>query len=565
MRAARRGAALCLLPITLLVSGPRVASGEELVPGERRVFLFRISFVSFEQMMSVPEVAALARAGGAGLLSDTGGLPRHGDADALDPGIVDQMEYVPSAPGRLAAIGKALRDRVQRFGGSEVLVVVVSLVPSPEMVAAKDELRPVVMATGAPRALFPTAGEPRSLTSDSTRRAGVVTDLDVQATIAHVLGEPLPEGGSLIREVDEPAPFELHERYLAQRRMYVPIGTAAGLYVTFAGLLGVLLLALRRAPRRLLVAAAWAAMSVPTLSTGLLAAGHLPTLSYGTVVPFVVAVTAVGTLAFVPLSRRGALAPAAAIGGGVLAYFVVEAALGWSAFQAPFLGGAELDTGRFYGLSNAFIGLLIGSSLYVAHRLPTAGGFGLIVAVALFAGLPFSGANLGAAVSLFAAAGLWLALRRSGRIGPRGLALAAGIVVAGTAVIVLAHVFLSPTPTHVTRFAESSGGVAGALDKFVDRLLVGWRMILANPFALIPVLGLLVCLRVVLRPRGRVGEALAAHPAWSDALLVTLLAGAVAYAANDSGPAAAGLAFGLGLGGLLHVSLLEQAAKMRGP
>jgi hypothetical protein len=40
------------------------------------------------------------------------------------------------------------------------------------------------------------------------------------------------------------------------------------------------------------------------------------------------------------------------------------------------------------------------------------------------------------------------------------------------------------------------------------------------------------------------------------AILVALLGGVVAYVANDSGPAAAGLAFGLALGGMLGIALL---------
>jgi hypothetical protein len=46
---------------------------------------------------------------------------------------------------------------------------------------------------------------------------------------------------------------------------------------------------------------------------------------------------------------------------------------------------------------------------------------------------------------------------------------------------------------------------------------------------------------------------------------VTTLAGVVAYVVNDSGPAAAGLAFGLALGGTLGVSLLAAPEKMAEP
>jgi len=186
--------------------------------------------------------------------------------------------------------------------------------------------------------------------------------------------------------------------------------------------------------------------------------------------------------------------------------------------------------------------------------------------VALFAGLPFAGANLGAAVSLFAAAGLWLPLRTRGRLGWRELAMAAAVVVAGTAVILVAHRFLTSSPTHVTRFEEAAGRDPGDIwGTFTHRLATGWHLIEQNPFALVPVIGLPATLLAVLRPPGPVRQAFERHQAWRDALLVTLLAGIAAYVANDTGPAAAGPAFGLGLGGLVYVSLIEGTAKIGGP
>jgi hypothetical protein len=348
------------------------------------------------------------------------------------------------------------------------------------------------------------------------------------------------------------------------RRMSVPVQTAAGLYVTVGGLFGIGLIAMRRrVPRRLARAGAWVGMSVPPLAVALLAAGHLPTLSYATVIPFVIAVTVIGTLAFAPLARRDALVPPAAIGAAVLLFFVVEAAVGWTAALTPFLGGSELDGGRFFGLPNVFVGLLIGASMYVACRLSPAWGFALVIAVALFAGLPFAGANLGAAVSLFAAAGLWLPFRTRGRLRWRELAIAAGVVIAGTVLILLSHRFLTSTPTHVTRFEEATGWNLGDVwGTFTHRLATGWHLIEQNPFALVPVIGLPATLLAVLRPPSPVRQAFQRHPAWRDALLVTLLAGIAAYVANDTGPAAAGTAFGLGLGGLVYVTLIEEAAKM---
>jgi hypothetical protein len=129
---------------------------------------------------------------------------------------------------------------------------------------------------------------------------------------------------------------------------------------------------------------------------------------------------------------------------------------------------------------------------------------------------------------------------------------------------VLAHA-ISPYATHVTRFVRDPGGLDGLLEVVVDRLQVGVDLIARNPLALIPVLGLPIAIVAVLRPPAPLRPSLEGSPVWRDAVLVILLAGVVAYLANDSGPAAAGLAFGLGVGGLLGVSLMAGAGKMWGP
>jgi hypothetical protein len=571
---ARRGTvALALIGALVVVGTPRASAR---LP-DRGILVVLVPHVSFEQLMSDPSIAALGASGGAGLIPASD-APRSTLRDAFPSAqihplpassvharllVVEQGLGPSAAP--LRDLGAEVQRQVQEFPVRSLMVMVVGESHSPSMLRSKDDLFPVVLSSGPPQGLFGATGPPRSLTSDSTGRNGVVTADDLVSTILEFSGEPV-EGsarshasGSVIRFVEGSAPFELHERYLAMRRMSVPIQTAAGLYATVAGLLVIALLALRRrVSPRLARAGAWLAMSVPGLAVGLLAAGHLPTLSYATVVPFVIGVGVVGTVVFAPLARRDAFLPPAAIGSAVLAYFVIEAAFGWTAALTPFLGDSELGGGRFYGLPNVFIGLLVGASLYVASRLPVVWGFVLIAAVALFAGLPFAGSNLGGAVTLFVAAGLWLPIRRRGRLDWRGVGVATGVVIAGTALVLIWHRFLTSVPTHVTRFEETSGrSLAGVWRTFTDRLAVGWRLIVRNPLALVPVFGVPAALYAVVRPPASVRSSLVANPAWRDAMLVTLLAGLAAYVANDSGPAALGLAFGLGLGGLLYGSLIE--------
>jgi len=564
---ARLGA--LLLPL-IVVGGFASTSARAQVSGETgEVFVFLVPGVSFEEMLGIPEVTALATNGGAALMTLQNGLPTEGEAGiAAGEQNVHFRWLDPTREGGLEGVASMIVEMVTSVDDGSVLVLVASTTPSPEMIVAKDELHPLVLARGTSSDLFAERGEEGSLTSDSTRRAGVVTDLDVIPTIADFLGvdPPADSNGSAIEIISGPPPFELHERYLAQRRSYVPIGTASGIYLAVAGLGAIALLALgSRAPSSLRRVFGWGCLSVAMLATALLAAGHLPELTYATVVPFVALVTVFGTLAFAPLERRDVLLVPAGIGIAVLAYFALEAILEWTAALTPFVGGSELDGGRFYGLPNVFIGLLIGSCLWIAQRLRTAAGVALLIAVALFAGLPYVGANLGGGVSLFAAAGLWLAVRERERLGLwKGLGVFVGVTLVGGASILLAHA-ISPFETHVTRFEEEVGGIAGVFERFGDRLQVGFDLIAHNPFALIPVLGLPVAIAALLRPPAALRPSLQRSPAWRDAVLVTLLAGVVAYVVNDSGPAAAGLAFGLGLGGLLGVSLLSEAGKMGEP
>ena len=199
---------------------------------------------------------------------------------------------------------------------------------------------------------------------------------------------------------------------------------------------------------------------MPFVALSLLLVGHLPSLTYATVIPFVIATTAIATLALVPAARRwGTLGAIATAGVILLGALAIEGALGWPAALTPLLGGSQLDGGRFFGLPNAFIGLLLGGSLYVAQRLPRAHGTVLIAAAGLFAGSPWTGSNIGAAVTLV-----------RGRRYLVGAARRAHVVAHGDRgcrrdrrrddPVVVAHRYLTSAATHITTFSEHSGGIA---------------------------------------------------------------------------------------------------------
>ncbi len=511
--------------------------------------VLRVDGASIVQLLQLPGVRSLATAGGAALLAHPERLDAELATAADTPRLTVVIEDLGTGPPALAALAARLSElRADARVAPDGIWVV-----SDGSTLDRDDLGAVVAAVPA---LWAPGSGPRALRSHSTRRDGVIVSEDVPETMCAAASVPCATTrGFDVEPVDAPPPLDLYGRYLANRRMSVPVQTAAGIFVTLAGLLGAALLIRReRVPPWLSSVGAWLAISVVPLAVSLLLVGHLGSLTYGSVVTTAIAGTVAGCVVASVVARRwGATAALATLGAGTIALLVLEAALGWTAALATFLGGTELDGGRFYGLPNVDIGLLLGAGVFVAQRWAgTAPGVALLGALAVFAGVPFAGANLGAAVTLAAGAGLWWGLRG----GHGGWAVASAAVVgaaAGGAVTLLANAVLPGAPTHITTFVQDGGdGIVGTV---LHRLGTGLDLIARNPFALAPVIGIPLTLRAVLRPVAPIRASFERHPGWRQALLTILWGGVVAYLANDTGAAALGLAFGTALAGLLFVSL----------
>ena len=499
---------------------------------DRDVVWIRVADRSLPDLLAVPEVAALAAAGGAAIAP----------ASTLLGTTVD--------PGDLGAL---VRQRLAAADVSRVLVLVVGVDPP-----SGDPLLPVVVAEGDPATLLATTGAPRALTSDATHRAGVVTAADVLATANAFWGGEVPTTGvgSPVRTTDAEAPLDLHRRFLERGASLVPVGATFAILATVLGIAAIAALARRdRTSPRVLGALAWSVLAVPGLCLALLLVGHLPVLTSAVVLP----TTILGTLAVTWVGgRRGAGAAPAAIGVIVLIGFAVEALTGWRGQLLAFLGASLLDGGRFYGMSNAFIGLLVGSAVLVASRFPRRQGVALLLVTGVFAGFPMLGANVGGATTAFAAAGLWWGIGRRGRLDLVALALGAAVTLAGIAVTFAAHAAW-PTPTHVDGAIAEGSGIVG---HYIDRLRIGVRMLRDHPLAIVPALGGPIVLALAIRPPTPIADGFAAAPGARDVVLVLALSSLVAYVANDSGAAAAGLTWGIGLVLALWVSLRTASARM---
>jgi MYXO-CTERM domain-containing protein len=511
---------------------------------------------SLPDLLAVDELRAVATDGGVALMNGRSDV-RQTFPDTFFPNrAVGRLPftYVDLGTTQPSEAGRRVTEEL-RTVAAPALLLIISVAPSAASAADGDELGTVIAAWGDPSELLTAEGRPHALTSDSTRRPGVVADVDPAATVAEWLDLPY-DAGAPIERIGEPAPFDLYERYLQQRRLAVPAAAASwGLMLVF-GLAGILALAFRRrvSPGTLALTGELAG-SLPWLALGLLMVGHLPSLTVATVVPFLVAVMVAGVVfdRWVE-GRRGIFVALAACGGVILGILAIEAALGWPAAVTPLAGGGQLDGGRFFGMPNVEIGIVLGAAMFAAHRLRVGTGVLLLAACAVVAGSPWTGSNFGAAITLFAAAGLWLGIRRR-RPWWVIVVITGAITAVGMAAIAVMHRYLTERPTHITAFLEHTSSLSGVLDRLTGRLGIGFDQLTDTPLAAVPVVGTLVLLFLVLRPPAAIARSFEGHDAWRDAVLVILLASIVAYLANDTGAAAVGFGFGFALAGLIEVSL----------
>lgn len=495
--------------LLLLASALAAAPAPVSAQTDRQVFVATVEGMTYPAALAHPDIGRLARAGGIGLLAGDRSRGRF-----TDP--------VPKGP---AVTGVELSELERAVSSSRAGTVLVMVVGS-----AGDRPDWLALASGAPGEVLAGAGPAEGLTSDTTRRRGLVADVDVVVTVRAFLGLPVSERlpGSSIR-VGGQAPTELYQRAIDYRRVATPVGLvtlALGIGTLVVGL--VVLVASIEAPT---VRAALAILGLFAVSllVALVPASVLPSLEPAPAVAGLVGIAGVLTASAV-LVARGRHDVAVAIVAGVgLTILVVDGLLGWPTEVTPLLGGGALLGVRFFGLGNSASGIVLSGAVLAAALLRPWAGVALLAGAALFAGLPFLGADLGGGVTLFATAGLWHGWRVRGRMDVPAWAVAGATTVLGGALLIGIHA-VWPEATHVTRAVEA-GGLVGT---FLDRLSSNVRATAEIWPVWLTVIGLPVWLAVALGRVGPFRRLLEARPRWRTGVIVLAIGGMIGYVANDT-------------------------------
>ncbi len=441
----------------------------------------------------------------------------------LGPG--DQR--IPLRPGQLvvlavpdaAALAEVAGRLVPAEGAGPVLVVGLGAAPG--------------RANAAPLLVLGQHGSRGLVTSDSTRRLGLVALEDVRPTIA---GRPeAGDDGTRIELVDDYGPQAAITRIDRRVAALVTARTWAIPLLCLAAVLALsALLATWRNRARGPTGAEGAARSLLALTLSLPSGFLLASMAEpvaarvwqallpgglrgpGIAGPWAVAwlgsgVAVAAFLAAIALrldrpasagAPRGRMAAPVLLGAVLLGLVVADLILGGHGLSQPLIGGSAWDGERFYGLGNGYFAFALASVMLLAAfgPLSAAATAALLVGLGVVDGLPRLGADVGGALTSMLTAAAALVVLAPGRPRVRRVVLLAGLAVAAAVAVALGAGLGGPA-SHAGRFADRLlQGPADGAGVVVDQLARNLRLLANSPFAWAGPLQVLLAGLIALRP-----------------------------------------------------------------
>jgi len=457
----------------------------------------------------------------------------------------------------LTTLDRVVALAAEQFADDTIMVV--SQSSGDALINRPEGLGPVVVA-----------GEGWSgyLTSNSTQREGLVTNLDVTATVLEVLGleRPVQVLGNEMRVTQ--APPELEDRVEHLSRMdatAVSVDAAKPGIVNSFVVLTVIVLLLgafvlvrshhwsARTVRSWVLGlrlALLAVVSVPVASWLMFSWMRWPQSAGESTMGLLATAAVVLGFAVILLVRFPVRVPIAALSLLTALTIMIDQLLGAPASFTNTFGYSPLLAARFYGMGNEAAAILVGSSLvgvallfdqWPASRWTRWGkryGLPLLgIAVTATAAAPFWGANIGVAVWGVAGFGLAWVLMNGRHVTARTIVWLALSVVAVIAAFAAVDLLGGGAQTHLARAISSAqqGGWVELWNIVARKAETNMRVLTHTNWAYILVATLAFLGFMRWRPQGGFAETLEANPNFADAITVSLAAGLVAYFSEDSG------------------------------
>jgi len=447
--------------------------------------------------------------------------------------------------------GDAMIAKIMKYfrKDKDLIMILTPLSPAREL-SRNNRLTPIIVAgRGFERGV---------LSSGSTHRLRVVTNLDVGATILKFFGiRNMPgQGGTPVfsiasqDRVDDIINFNEKLVEIFNQRGFLLRSYVTLLIIVLLMSLGQLIL--NRKHLWLGETLLMFIMSVP-LAFLLLPIVHQPTTLRSTLVTLIIASACTALVCWAFSNTRDRII---AISCMTAIALIVDQWTGMSLIQGSPLGYDVISAARFYGIGNEYMGIMIGAACTggagimerkKAHRLLK---LDILVitgwAVALFTLIsPNIGANVGGTIAGFFAFGITVLLIRGYKVKMWHLgALAAGLVILLIGVFMLDYARMVDSQTHMGQTVAliKQNGIEEIFNIFERKISMNIRLFRYTIWTRVFLISLAAIVILFYRPVGIFMDTVNNHPILFKGLIGATVGSIAALIANDSGIVAAATA-----------------------
>jgi len=518
------------------------------------------------------------------LLSSARGFLKKADLLVIELGDISRIDSQSKLADETVVVAqktKALKN-IDQFVGSllgtanskDTLVIIASPTPSLAMLKEKARLNPLIISGPDFKG--------GTLSSDTTRRHGIVTNTDIAPTIFSFLGTEIPyqASGRPIFAVsqNEPVPYLLNLKakataiyqtrntVLTMLTLFIVASILISLFIAFAKYQGKTIKKEKHIISQLLL------LWVLSLPLAFLFQPTFVTKLPGGAAFFSFALALI--LAVLSFWRCGknTFQPIMVISIATSFALLCDAILGSKLMLQSFLGSCPIAGGRFYGLGNTYMGTVVGSSIVgitaLTAKFHKNRRSALIIvtlfllAVCVVIGYSKFGANVGGLITMLGASLItWIKLKGE-RVSWRRFLYIALIALLFFALIISADLLAGSGQSHAGRALEfiKTGGTGAVFDIMSRKLTMNIRGIKSTPWG--GILAVIVLLLPMALTRLEQSKQMTSELRWFFQGLMGVSAGAIfALIFNDTGIVAAGMIIVYVWVSLLYILLSEREMK----
>jgi len=445
-------------------------------------------------------------------------------------------------------------------------LIIVSPFPSDASYEAGDRLTPIIFYEGK------EAGR-GILTSDTTRRRGIVGNVDIAPTILEnfniaaknttgrrITSIPMEDNLNYIQELNKKT---VNTSVIRYRILY-----SFAVYQMLVAVLALLVIVYRKRLPKGIVGIS-GALLLSTIVTPLVFL-VLSIFGVGSMLRtyiIIIILSAGLTIVLYSIFKRDPLKVLAYTSALIVISLLVDIALGQNLIKSSILGYDPIIGARYYGIGNEFVGVLLGSSLIAATALQEKLKkrplwlMSLFSIIILFIGFPKLGANVGGTITAMFAFLFTYSLLTAKKMSFKRWSIILAIVVGAIIALALVDFFLLESKSHLAGAIQqiAAGGPVIIYQIIIRKITMNIRVMSVTIWSRVLLLALGILGVLFYRPTGLLKKLSSRYPSllagWSGIIVACI----VGFAVNDSGVVLAATCIIFLTTSILYLLLMEEA------